>query len=302
MAGDWIKVEKLTPDKPEIAILARKLGISIGDAFLQWFRVYAWADGVTCPGFVPNLSLADVDQLARAMPRTAEHLASKEISWMREGADGVHFSKWDRHNGKSAKSRALEQEKKRNQRAKSDDLSRNCPDDNGTTSGLERQESDRRPSASNREWKANGSAGSSQNGESAPDGHSPHSPRSPLESSGFERQEEPFDLSEVDWDAVEGLVESLARLVRPVTEKDRRAWFRFGVLALTSFSEHWLLSSAESVLRAKQTKRTKQAHLVGVLKAKAAEQGIDEATFAAMLRRIEIPTSVWKSGVLEVRK
>jgi hypothetical protein len=44
LAGDWIKVEKLTPDKPEIAILARKLGVSIGDAFLEWFRIYAWAE------------------------------------------------------------------------------------------------------------------------------------------------------------------------------------------------------------------------------------------------------------------
>ena len=33
MAGDWMKVEKATPDKPEVAILARKLGVSLGDAF-----------------------------------------------------------------------------------------------------------------------------------------------------------------------------------------------------------------------------------------------------------------------------
>src|SRR6188768_281851 len=101
--GDWIKVEKVTPSKPEIAILARKLGVSLGEAFAQWFKLYAWADAATGPGLVPNVSLSDLDKLSGVMPRTSEHLASKEIGWLRCNHEGVHFEKWDRHNGKSAK-------------------------------------------------------------------------------------------------------------------------------------------------------------------------------------------------------
>lgn len=153
MAGDWMKVEKLTPDKPEIAILARKLGTSKGEAFLNWFRVYSWADGITCPGFVPHLSLEDADELSRAAPGTCAALASTQIGWLSAGDDGIHFRNWERHNGKSAKSRALETEKKREQRSKRPafvpHLSRICPDDNGTESGPEK----RREEKSNKETK-----------------------------------------------------------------------------------------------------------------------------------------------------
>lgn len=142
MAGDWIKVEKSTPGKPEIATLARKLGISRGEAFLSWFAVYSWADSITCPDFVPNLSLSEADELSHAKPGTCEALASKEIGWM-ERIDGdpagIRFVNWERHNGKSAKARGLEAEKKRKQRAKAVDLSRKCPDDSGTKSGPEKR-------------------------------------------------------------------------------------------------------------------------------------------------------------------
>ena len=135
MAGDWIKVEKITPDKPEIAILARELGISQADAFLSWFRAYSWADGITADGFVPNLSLADGDSLSRCCPGTFRTLASPILKWVEETPGGLIFSKWNRHNGKSAKNRALEADKKRRQRS----VSRFCPDDNGTKSGPEKR-------------------------------------------------------------------------------------------------------------------------------------------------------------------
>ena len=135
MAGDWIKVEKVTPDKPELAILARKLKVSQGEAFAEWFCIYAWADGVTVDGFVPHLSLSDGDALSRSRPGTCAALASPEIGWVVEEADGLHFLKWERHNGKCAKARALDTEKKRRQRAQAPDMSRSCPDADGTDPG-----------------------------------------------------------------------------------------------------------------------------------------------------------------------
>jgi hypothetical protein len=130
MAFDWLKVEKITPDKPEITILSRKLGLSLGDAFLSWFRVYSWADTITRDGRVPYMSLEDGDRLSRCCPGTCAALASKEIGWLstkqRRGVEVIQFSNWERHNGKSAKNRALESEKKRNQRAKK------CPEKTGT--------------------------------------------------------------------------------------------------------------------------------------------------------------------------
>lgn len=145
MALDWLKVEKVTPDKPEIIILARKLQISQGEAFLNWFRVYSWADGITSDGRVPFLSLEDGDRLSRSCPGTCAALASKEIGWLAtktvRGVDGIEFKNWDRHNGESAKKRANAAEKKRKQRKK-------CPPEIGTDvpekQGPEKRREDKR--------------------------------------------------------------------------------------------------------------------------------------------------------------
>jgi hypothetical protein len=139
VALDWVKLDKTTPDKPEIAILSRLLSISQGDAFLEWARVYIWADGVTEDGFVPFLSLADGDRLSRCRSGTFKALASQEIGWVIPVGNGFRFANWDRHNGKCAKARALDTEKKRNQRGMSRKRPGNCPDTNGTKTGLEKR-------------------------------------------------------------------------------------------------------------------------------------------------------------------
>lgn len=135
MAGDWIKVEKATPDKPEVAILARRLGVSRADAFLSWFRVYCWADHVTASGIVPHLSHDDCDTLSGALPGTCQALAAPEIGWLTADADSMVFSNWDRHNGTSAKRRVYETERKRKQRAASRPVSQVCPEKGGTNNG-----------------------------------------------------------------------------------------------------------------------------------------------------------------------
>lgn len=140
MAGDWIKVEKVTPDKPEIAIFARLMKCSLGDAFLAWFRLYSWADGISVDGFVPNLSLCEGDTLARTCPGTCATLASKQIGWLKERDGGIEFVNWDRHNGRSAKARASERNKKKRQR----EAARICPDDVPVEPGPEKRREEKR--------------------------------------------------------------------------------------------------------------------------------------------------------------
>jgi hypothetical protein len=131
MAGDWIKLEKATPFKPEMAMLAKRLNVSIAEAFLAFFRVYAWADGITATGTVPNLSPQDGDTLAGALPGTCQALASPEIGWLIVRDNAIEFVNWDRHNGTSAKQRLYEREKKRRQRT----ATKNSPETPGTNAG-----------------------------------------------------------------------------------------------------------------------------------------------------------------------
>jgi hypothetical protein len=297
MAGDWLKVEKVTPDKPEIAILARKLGVSQGEAFLSWFRVYSWADGITCPGFVPHLSPEDADTASHAAPGTCSALASREIGWLATDGGGIQFINWDRHNGKSAKSRALEAEKKRKQREKKEpeepDLSRECPDEQGTKSGPEKSE--RRARGESPSLKSERESKGNQRSIS----RSPS--RSPLDAG--EGEETPIDTSAVSWERVCDMAARIGRRIPAASDEDRRTWFRYAALVdMGTCSEHWLADSIEAALKAKNRRSTLQGCLVGIAKSKAAEEGIEEPVFLGMVRRIEIPDAVWKSGVLEVRK
>lgn len=118
----------------------------------------------------------------------------------------------------------------------------------------------------------------------------------------FLREGNAVDLAGLDWGHVTAMAEAVGRKVPAITKKDRRAWLRFAVLAEKGFSESWLMDAVDAVVNAKVTRRTKQAHFVGVLRSKAKECGIDKATFVAMLRSIEIPDDVWESGVLEIRR
>jgi hypothetical protein len=138
MAGDWIKLEKATPEKPEVAIVARKLGITYGDAFLAITRLLIWADDATADGFVPFLSRSDGDIHGR-QSGLCDALASSEVGWLVFTDGGMRFANWDRHNGKCGKARVLERDKKRKQRTP---CPANVPIEQGTKAGLEKRRED----------------------------------------------------------------------------------------------------------------------------------------------------------------
>lgn len=282
-----MKVEEATPDKPEIAILARKLGVSVAEAFLNWFRLYRWAGRVTTDGFVRSVSVSDADILSGARPGTCNALGSSDIGWIEARSDGLQFVKWDRHNSKSAKARALDAAAKRSRRENVLPES-GCEPDSGRT---RREETRGENQSSKDEWKTNGSAISQD-----------HASQSSRSSRSFFRDGRAADLSEIDWDRVVVVAESIGRRLPPRNEQDRRTWLRFGVLEQTTFSEAWIHECIEAAMTL-NVKRSKRALFVAALKTKAREQnGIDDEAFVTMLRSIEIPTEVWKLEILEIRE
>lgn len=174
---------------------------------------------------------------------------------------------------------------------------RHICDDNATRE--EREESERENQTLNSEWKANGSAGASGNGSAPAAGHS----RLRSQKWFFVREGRTLaNLEDLDWSRVCAMAEAAAKRIPARTTDDRRMWFRYAVLAATAFSEDWLIGAADSVFKAKETKRTKQAHFVAVLKARAIETFCDRETLAEMLGSIEIPDDVWNSSAVEIRK
>jgi hypothetical protein len=113
-----------------------------------------------------------------------------------------------------------------------------------------------------------------------------------------------LDLSEVDWSAVVAKAEAVARRIPVLSTADRRDCLKHAVVASLYFNEDWLMDSVEAVVQAKATRKTRQAHFIGVLRCKAKEQfQFDREAMESMLERIEIPDWIWNDqGVLEIRK
>jgi hypothetical protein len=104
---DWIKVEKSPPDKPELLHIADRCRCSQAEAFLAWFRLWVWLDNNSADGTVDLLTKTKVDALA-GLNGLGD--AMEEVGWIvfTEGNPPcATIANWGRHNGQSAKARAL---------------------------------------------------------------------------------------------------------------------------------------------------------------------------------------------------
>jgi len=108
MAGDWIKFEANTPDKPEVVKIAAALGIDQDAVVGKLLRVWVWADQNSiisnggCNGV--TVTAAFLDRLTFC-PGFTE--AMRSVGWL-IGEDGnLSLPNFERHNGKTAKERAV---------------------------------------------------------------------------------------------------------------------------------------------------------------------------------------------------
>lgn len=104
MAGDWIKIEISTPDKAEVFSIAERLGITPTDALGRLVLVWRWFDQHTESGNGVSVSDSFLDHVAGV---TGFADAMRAVHWLAEGEQGLTLPRFDRHNGKTAKSRAL---------------------------------------------------------------------------------------------------------------------------------------------------------------------------------------------------
>jgi uncharacterized phage protein (TIGR02220 family) len=106
MAGDWIKVETCTPGKAEIIRLARLLSMKHDEALGVAVRFWVWADSNTVDGVVDGVASTDVDAVL-SCPGLCRAL--EMVSWLviDEENERITIPKFERHNGESAKKRAL---------------------------------------------------------------------------------------------------------------------------------------------------------------------------------------------------
>lgn len=104
MAGDWIKIAHVTPDKPEVFAIAEDLGINPNAVIGSLVRLWIWADQQTVIGYAENVTFSLLDRVANQIGFAQ---ALKNVGWLKMKRRGIEFPNFERHNGKTAKNRVL---------------------------------------------------------------------------------------------------------------------------------------------------------------------------------------------------
>lgn len=129
MAGDWIKWSKGLANRREVVLVAARLGLDRHDVAGRLMVLWEWADDNIPDSDIDDLSLdaslylgdkafSFIDALV-CFPGFADAIASPEVRWLTARSGGrIAFPHFGRHNGTTAKTRALETRKKQRQRAK----------------------------------------------------------------------------------------------------------------------------------------------------------------------------------------
>jgi hypothetical protein len=136
MADDWIKVRVNLHEQGEVFELTRLLKTRTEVVVFLLIRFWAWADGQTTDGQLPFSKPLDIDTI---VGRKGFSDALRSVGWLKVTEGKVSIPNFDRHNGKSAKERALDADRKRQERKNRPDSVRlptgqtgdKCPDFSG---------------------------------------------------------------------------------------------------------------------------------------------------------------------------
>lgn len=133
MAGDWIKIDISLPEKPEIWQIAGMTGIDPDAVVGKLIKVWRWFDSHTENGNAVGVTYALVDYVS-GVTGFAEAMAL--CGWLEQAGMTLTLPNFDRHNGKTAKNRALTAKRVASHKAKGNDES-NAP---GVSGALPREE------------------------------------------------------------------------------------------------------------------------------------------------------------------
>jgi hypothetical protein len=104
MAGDWLKFEKATMDKPEVFEMAGILGIDPDAVVGKLLRVWSWFDEQSRDGHA-SVTVRTLLERRAGVPDFVAAMIS--VGWLTESNGCFILPNYERHNGSSAKSRAL---------------------------------------------------------------------------------------------------------------------------------------------------------------------------------------------------
>jgi hypothetical protein len=105
MAGDWIKMRVDLDKDPAVISISTDLNVTECAVVGMLHRLWSWADAHARNGHVAGVTKKWID---RYVCHDGVADALEKVGWLREENGGITFPNFDRHNGQSAKKRAVD--------------------------------------------------------------------------------------------------------------------------------------------------------------------------------------------------
>lgn len=113
MAGEWIKMRNDLAEDPAVISMAGALGVDEDLIVGKLHRLWSWADRQSRDGHAVGVTQKWIDRHIRCDGFAA---AMAQVGWLAIDSSGISFPNFDRHNGETAKTRALGTKRKQKQR------------------------------------------------------------------------------------------------------------------------------------------------------------------------------------------
>ena len=117
MAGDWIKMRTNLWDDPRVSAMADQLDCGEATVIGGLYWLWSVADDHSEDGFLPGMSFRSIDRKTGIEGFAA---ALSAIHWIEEMDNGIQIPKFDEHNGRSAKKRAVDAKRQISHRTQAD--------------------------------------------------------------------------------------------------------------------------------------------------------------------------------------
>ena len=147
MAGDWIKVQKDTPDKPEVLAIAARMNMDPDAVVGKLVRIWSWFDTHTTDGNALSVTYSFLDRLT-GVTGFAEQVSF--VGWLEQNGHEMSLPNFDYHNGNTAKTRALGKKRAEKHRSNAEDNA----ESNGASVTKSSPEKRREEKKINKEYKA----------------------------------------------------------------------------------------------------------------------------------------------------
>jgi hypothetical protein len=141
MAGDWIKVQKDTPDKPEVLAIAARMNLDPDAVVGKLVRIWSWFDTHTIDGNAQSVTYSFLDRLT-GVTGFAEQVSL--VGWLEQNGHELTLPNFGYHNGETAKTRALGKKRTEKHRSNAESNAESNGDSVTKTSPEKRIEEKRR--------------------------------------------------------------------------------------------------------------------------------------------------------------